>query len=215
MNTTRLSAVLALATTAGITGCCGAEEQHAVTVSAPGFLSVTRDGVTRQIESVFRITDPPTPPATFDFIFNTLEGSTSGEGIALTVGGNDPVSDELVSLTLALPVTLRSGDQYPVGATFSTDPGVNDARLIGQYDLQQPNQAEAAFTISTYTFPPGVYNATFRATTSTGTIRVTQRERGRVELTLNLSFTDAAGKTVTVTGPMQAVTESVTPPCYS
>ena len=215
MNSTKWFAALALATTIAITGCCGAEEQHAVTIST-GFdsLIVTRDGVTRKIGSVSRATVPPTSPPTFEFVFNTLEGNTIGDGIALSTGGNDPVTDELVIVALALPMSLRQGDQYPVGATYTVEPGLENAPgVFGAYDLQQPNQAETSFTVATYTFPPGVYNATFRAVASSGTVSVVERERGRIVLSLNLTFTDAGGKTATVTGRMQAVTERFTPPC--
>ena len=215
MSTKALLAALALATAGGLIGCCDAEEQHAVTVSAPGLLTVTRDGATRQIESVIRATDPPIPTANFQFVFNTLEGNTVGDGFALSLSGNDPVSDELITLAVALPMTLRDGDQVPVGTTFRIEPGIDDQRLFGAYDLQDPTKAETSLTISTYTFPPGTYTPTFQASATTGTIQVVERERGRLALMLNLTFTDPAGKTVNVAGKMQAVTERYTPPCFS
>lgn len=213
MNATHFLAAVALATT--LAACCGAEEEHAVSIS-PGVdsLTLTRDGVSRKFGTVARATVPPTSPPTFEFVFNTLEGNTIGDGIALSIGGDDPVTNELVLVSLALPMSLRIGDQYTVGATYTVQPGLDNAPgVFGAYDLQQPNQAEAAFTTSTYTFPPGVYNATFQAATTTGTLRVIERERGRLGLSLNLTFTDAAGKTVTVTGQMHAFTERFTPPC--
>jgi hypothetical protein len=215
MNTTRWLAAFTLATTIAITGCCGNDEQHAVTISTgQDSLTVTRDGVARKVGSVSRATVPPTSPPTFEFVFNTLEGNTIGDGIALSVGGDDPVTGELVIVALALPMSLLLGDQYSVGGTYSVEPGLPNAPgVFGAYDLNQPNQAEASFTTATYTFPPGVYTATFRAVTSTGTVQVVERERGRLVLSLNLNFADAAGKTATVTGRMQAITERFTPPC--
>jgi hypothetical protein len=53
----------------------------------------------------------------------------------------------------------------------------------------------------------------FRAVTSSGTIGVTGRENGRAELSLNLSFADATGKTALVEGRVQAVTERFTIAC--
>jgi hypothetical protein len=210
----QLLAAFALPVAIAITGCCGAKEQHAINIS-PG-LSVTRNGVTRSVGTSARATAPPTSEAQFQFVFNTLEGSTIGDGIALSTGGNDPVTDELIIVALALPMSLREGDEYTIGNTYAVQPGVeNDPGAFGAYDLQQPNQAEASFTVATYTFPPGEYNATFRAVATTGTVRVTNRERGRVELALNLTFTDAAGNTATVTGPVIASNERYTPPCYS
>ena len=215
MNRTESLAAFVLATTIAITGCCGNDEQHAVSISTgPDLLTVTRDGVARKIGSVSRATVPPTSPPTFEFVYNTLEGNTIGDGIALSVGGDDPITGELVIVALALPMSLRLGDQYQVGATYSVEPGLENAPgVFGAYDLNQPNQAEASFTVATYTFPPGVYNATFRAVTSTGTVQVVERERGRLVLSLNLTFTDAGGKTATVTGRMLAITERFTEPC--
>jgi len=211
----RWLAAIGLVTTLAMTGClCGADEGHAVTVSAPDALTVTRDGVARKVEVVTRLTEPEASPTTFQFVFNAVEGSTNGEGVALSLSGADATSDELVILTLALPVALRRGDEYPVGATFTVDPGLTpDPRLWGAYDLRQPDEAEAAFTIASYSFPPPQFTVNFRAATSTGTIRVTQRQRGSVELSLNLSFTDASGKTTTVTGRAQANSERFTAPC--
>jgi hypothetical protein len=221
MNARRvLSAALGAAAIVAMSGCsslCGAREQRAVTLGA-GItgLTVVRDGTTRRVEVVTRLTEPLTNPSTFDFVFNTIEGSRSGEGVALSLSGNDPVSDELVALTLALPVSLRSGDEYAVGSTFTIEVGLDsDPRSWGPHDLKQSNQAEAAFTIAKYSFPPPTFTVNFRAVTSTGTIRVTDRDDGSVEFTLNLSFTDANGKTTLVTGNVQGVTERYTPPCIS
>ncbi|MFL5594476.1 MAG: hypothetical protein ACJ785_07685 [Gemmatimonadaceae bacterium] len=216
MNTTQWLTAFGLATTVAINGCCGNHEQHAVTISTgPDALTVTRDGVARKLESVIRATTPPTSPPTFEFVYNTLQGSTIGDGIALSVSGDDPVTGELVTLSLALPMSLQVGDQYTVGASYTVEPGVPNAPgVFGAYDLNQSNQAEAAFSAATYTFPPGVYNTSYRAVTSSGTVQVVERERGRLGLSLNLTFTDAGGKTVTVTGRVQAVTETFIPPCY-
>ena len=213
MHASQWLAGFALATTMATTGCCGSE-QRAVTVSASDSLTVTRNGTTRKVEIVTRLDETQGSASSFDFVYNTIEGSRNGEGIALTLSGVDPVSDEVVLLVLALPVSLRDGDEYPIGATFSVDAGVpSDPRFWGPHDLQQPNQAEAAFTIASYTFPPGVYTSTYRAAASTGTIRVTDRENGWVQMTLNLTFSDANGATTAVTGRVQANSEEFSPPC--
>jgi hypothetical protein len=208
-----------IVTTAALSGCnyCGADEQHAVNLGA-GLegLTVVRDGVTRKIDVVSRLTSPPAEGSKFDFVFNTIEGSSTGEGIALTISGPDPVTDETIALTLALPVSLRQGDQYSIGATFTIDVSLDgDPRSYGPHDLQQSNQAEAAFTVAKYTFPPPTFTVNFRAVTSTGTVRVTDRDDGQVELSLNLSFVDVNGKTSLVTGSVQVSTEKYTPPCLS
>jgi hypothetical protein len=197
-----------------VSACSCGDDQLAVTISGPDLLTVTRGGVTRKVETGAQLTVPPANPSTFAFVYNTLEGSTSGDGLALTLSGRDPVTDELVILTVAVPVSLRQGDQYRIGETFTIEPTVDgDPRATGPYDLQRSDQAGAAFSVSTYTFPPATFTIGFRAVTSAGTILVAQREKGRVQLLLSLTFTDASGKTAVVTGKLQAVTQQLSTPC--
>jgi hypothetical protein len=198
-----------VAATIANNGCnfCG-PEQHAITTSANP-LTLGGDIATRQIQYVtYRLTEPPASHDAFQFVFNTLEGSTNGEGVALTLSGTDAVTQEILTIVLALPVTLREGDVYDVGATFSVEVGTaTETRLWGAHDLAQSNKADVAFVVATYSFPPPVYTPNFRAVASTGTIRVADRTPGHVQLELNLSFTDAAGNVRTLTGDAQADTE--------
>ena len=197
---------LVIAATIATTGCdyCG-PEQHAITTSA-NTLMLGGGIATRQIQYVtYRLTEPPATHDQFQFLFNTLEGSTNGEGVAFTLKGTEAITQEVVWLVLALPVSLRQGDEYPVGATFSID--VNSPAqpgFWGAHDLAESNKADVAFVVSTYTFPPPVFTPNFTAVSTTGTIRVVNRTKGYVQLDLNLSFTDANGNVRTVTGDGQA-----------
>jgi hypothetical protein len=197
---------IVVAATITSTGCnyCG-PEQHAITTSA-NTLMMSGGITTRQIQYVtYNLTEPPASHDLFQFVFNALEGSTNGEGVAFTLKGTDAITQEVVWLVLALPVSLRQGDEYSVGSTFSIDmnspaqPG-----FWGAHDLAQSNQADVAFVVSTYTFPPPVFTPNFTAVSTTGTIRVVNRTKGYVQLDLNLSFTDANGNVRTVTGDGQA-----------
>jgi hypothetical protein len=203
-----LSAFVVAATIAS-TGCnyCG-PEQHAITTSA-GTLTLGGDIATRQIQYViYRLTEPPASHDQFQFVFNTLEGSTNGEGVALTLSGTDATTQEIVTIVLALPVALRQGDVYSIGSTFSVEVGsATEARLWGAHDLAQSTKADVAFVVATYSFPPPVYTANFRAVSSSGTIRVVNRTNGHLQLQLDLSFTDANGAVRTVTGDARADTE--------
>ncbi len=204
-----------VAATIADSGCsyCG-PEQHAITTSANSLM--LGDGLAAgQLQYVtYRLTEPPASHDVFAFVFNTLEGSTNGEGVALTVQGTDPLTQEVVTIVLALPVSLRQGDEYAVGATFSVDVGsIAETQLWGAHDLAQSNMADVAFVVSRYSFPPPVYTPNFRAVTSTGTIRVVNRTRGHVQLELNLSFTNATGFVRTVTGDAQANTEKFAALC--
>jgi hypothetical protein len=210
MSTTRL--VSTFATAIAMTGCCGGED-HAVTLSAPSGFTVTRDGVTRQVLAVMHYTRPPVASSTLEFVYNTIEGARSGDGITLSLTGSDAINHDQFILALALPVTIRVGDVYTVSTTYSVDPGVSGPPLFGPYDLKQSNQAEAALTVATYNFPPATYDVTYRATTSSGTIRVTERDPGRIMWEYDLNFLDATGNAIAVTGRLQADSERVQRSC--
>jgi hypothetical protein len=200
-----LSALIVAATIAN-TGCnsCG-PEQHAITTGSSG-LSMGGSVANRTIQYVtYHLTEPPASHPDFQFLFNTLEGSTNGEGVAFTITGTDAVTQQVVWLVLALPVALRQGDQYTVGSTFSIDVGSPaQTGFWGAHDLAQSNKADVAFVVSTYSFPPPVNTPNFTAVSSSGTIRVVNRTPGNVQLDLDLSFTDANGSVRTLTGPAQA-----------
>jgi hypothetical protein len=157
----------------------------------------------------YHLTEPPARHDEFQFLFNALEGSTNGEGVAFTLRGQDAITQEYVWIVLALPVSLHQGDVYSVGSTFSVDvaspaqPG-----FWGAHDLAQSNKADVAFVVSTYASPPGGFTPTFTAVSSTGTIRVLNRTSTQVEVDLDLTFTDANGNVRTLTGPGAATAES-------
>jgi len=205
-----------LATTVAASGCngCG-PEQHAITTTSPNNFILGLPAVSRQVQFVNRrLTEPPATHEDFQFIFNTLEGSTNGEGVAITWSGTDAGTQEVVTLVLALPVVLRDGDDYAIGSTFSVDPGTPaEEGFWGAHDLQDPNKADVAFVISTYSFPPPVFTPNFRAVTTTGTVHVIGRSRGHVQLAVDLSFTDANGNTRTLTGNAQADNEKFAALC--
>jgi hypothetical protein len=215
MKITRwLIPVFAVTTGSATNGCslCG-PEQHAITTSA-NTLTLGGEFGTRQIQFVnLRLTEPPASGDQMDFVFNTLEGSTSGEGVALTFSGTDAITQEIVTFTVALPVALQEGTDYTVGSTFNIEVGSTDPAMWGAHDLQQSNKADAAFVIATYSFPPPVYTPTFRAVQSSGTVHVADRSNGHVQLQLSLSFNDATGKTRTVTGNAEANTEKSAATC--
>jgi hypothetical protein len=202
-----LSAVVLLAATSLNTGCsaCG-PEQHAITTGSSG-LSMGGGVANRTIQYVtYHLTEPPASHNDFHFLFDALEGSTNGEGVAFTLRGQDAITQEYVWSVLALPVSLRQGDVYSVGSTFSIDVGSPaQAGFWGAHDLAQPTKADVAFVVSTYSSPG--YTPTFTAVASTGTIRVVDRSPGQVQLDLDLSFTDANGGVRTLTGPAQASAE--------
>ncbi len=180
-------------------------------ILAPDQVTVQLNNHTLFFYSNTNLTSPPVSSSKLDFIFSTLAGSTSGEGIALTFRGSEATSPQAMMLSLAVPVALHNGDVYTVGSTFANDPNVTDDAL-GQYNLAQSNQAEVAFNVSNNNFP-NPYEVTYRATSTTGTIRVTSRSGDQVELTLDLHLTDANGTVATVVGRVQAINQRMSASC--
>src|SRR5215203_5188995 len=94
-----LALILPFAAASGGVACnfCGADEQRAVNVGTGiDSLSVVVGGVPRKVEAVGRLIPQDIGEAEFGFVYNTIEGSRSGEGIALTLGGRDPITDDIV-----------------------------------------------------------------------------------------------------------------------
>ena len=213
INTRRLfAAAFTAATAIAMTGCCGGE-QHSIRISAPDLLTVQLGNNTLLFYSNTSLTSPPLVPSDLEFVFNTLEGSTGGEGVMISYRGSEAASNQALMLSLALPVALHNGDVYTVGGAFSNVPDEIDANAHGPYDLLDPNKAEVALSESTYTFPPAHFDVNYRATTASGTVRVTNRSSTSVELALDLSFTDAAGRTATLVGRVQAAAERTKASC--
>jgi hypothetical protein len=206
---------LALIGTIAATGCHCEGEQQNVVVSSPAGLTLTADGVERHLTvPVTRLTEFHITRPAFRFLYNTLEGSNNGEGVAFGVTGTDPVTNDVVALSIALPVSFRVGDEYPIVSTYPVEATLNtDIRSWGAHDLQFSNKAEVAFTTAVYTFPPPVYTPNYRAATTSGTIRVVDRQRGRVELSLNLTFADDTGKTKALRGNVVTNTGTVDTGC--
>lgn len=208
-----LSVLLIVAATTANTGCnyCG-PEQHAITTGSSG-LSMGGDIANRTIQYVtYHLTEPPARHSEFQFLFDALEGSTNGEGVAFTLRGSDAITQEVVWVVLALPVQLHQGDTYSVGSTFSIDvASPSQTGFWGAHDLAQSGKADVAFVVSTYS--SAVYTPTFTAVSSTGTIRVLNRTSTTVEVDLDLRFTDANGKVRTLTGPAHADAESFPARC--
>ena len=212
ISTQRLFAPAWTAAAIAINACCGGE-QHSIGLSAPDLLTVQVANNTLLFYSNTNVTSPPVNPSGLEFVFNTLEGSTGGEGVLITMRGSEATSNQALMLSLAAPVALYNGAVYTVGGAFSNYPNESDANTYGPYDLLNPSQAEVALTVSTYTFPPAHYDVNYQATTASGTIRVTNRSSEQVELTLDLSFTDATGRTASVVGRVQAVARSAKASC--
>ncbi|HUP89367.1 MAG TPA: hypothetical protein VM100_08455 [Longimicrobiales bacterium] len=195
---------------------CGAEEQRAINVGVYDSITVTRAGQTSRLQLGARVGDTEITRPTFDSVFTAVDkGLNANRSVILSLGGTDPATGEIVLASFILPSDLRKGAQYTVTSTFNIEPGFSTTPLSWGTRGANGSNAVLGFTTSTYTFPPANFTINYRATSASGTITVTNRGSGFVELQLAIQFTDASGRPGSMTGRIQATAERYTPPCFS
>ena len=196
---------------------CDAEEERAISISSVDSLTLTFGTQSTRMQFGSRVGNRELPPASFEPVFDAIEDPDSppARSIVLTFDAIESASNQL-TIAIAVPEDLTRGDVYTVSGTFIAEPRLStDPALFGTRDLQGANNAQIAFTRWRYTFPPPVNTVTYRASTATGTIRVTQRSNDYVELEVNLQVTDPVNGPASITGRVQAQTERHTPACLS
>ena len=195
---------------------CGAAEQRAVTVNTDPALAYTRADALAPapLQLIARVTEQEAGSGGFAELFAVVDdGASIGRGVMLPLGGRDSTTGESIALTLVLPTPLRAGTTFSVWRAFELPLGDLPRGAMAPRALADPSRAEIAFRTGTYHFPPAEWRTTFLATVASGTVRVRDRHDRGVSLTLDLVVTDAAGRTVRLTGPVGVFAERYTPPC--
>jgi hypothetical protein len=199
---------------------CGREER---TVNVRGSFQLDREAGRPDVVGLEgRAYHPRIPEESFRFTWDAVNGrsgagSTSGVMLTLT-GGSQPDAAGVAVLTglmLAVPLPLAVGASYPVFGTFPP-PGPAympmDWEGWGERRLNRAGEGEVALRVFDYhTIGMRVENE-FIATAVTGTVQVTARSRDHVELRLDITATDAAGRQLRLQGDFTAGNERYTPP---
>ena len=202
-------------------GCgilCDAEEQLSVTfstdptvsiVTATDSMAISMNGSVSNYDGV----------ADFNAIFRAVDdGATLGKAIQITMGGRDPVTDELISLGVVIPTPIRSSSTFQVGGAFAEpfDLPASGEKSHWKLVTTPPNgRALAAFRTGLYTFPPATLTDTYVATEATGTISVTRAGGDGYQIMMDLTFHDSTGKASSVRGRAQIIRSRYTPSCIS
>jgi hypothetical protein len=194
---------------------CNAPEERSISVSTIDSLQITINGRSMALQLGAHIGQAEISRTHFDPLFNAIEDRGSANtGLLISVGGPDPATNEQVLLTIAVPADMSRNDVYTIANTFAVEPGFSTTPLtFGVRATQNPNTADVAFGTSTYTFPPPLFTVNYRATSATGTIRVTERGDGYAIMRLDIDLVDATGRTAFVNGQIQVATGRYTPPC--
>jgi hypothetical protein len=195
--------------------CCNAPEQYAISAGAADTLTIAGPGRTTRLQLTGRISDAELGAAQFRPMYEAIRGQpVNAAAVVITVADHDEASGEFFSLTLALPADLRRGARFTVGGAFpAMVGGGNHPGTWGTRNLREAERPEVAFSTSAYTFPPPQWTNTFVALQANGTIEVVERGTGWFKVRLALVFTDEHGRTVEISGNVQAQAERHTPSC--
>jgi hypothetical protein len=199
---------------------CGREE---LTVNVRGSFQLDREvGRPDVVGLEGRAYHPRIREESFRFTWDAVKGrggagGTVGVMLTLSGGGSPDAAgvNVLTGMMLAVPLPLTAGASYPVTGTFPP-PGSAympmDWEGWGERQLDRPGEGLVALRVFDYhTIGMRVENE-FIATAVTGTVQVTARYRDHVDLRLDITATDAAGRQLRLHGDFSATNERYTPP---
>jgi hypothetical protein len=199
---------------------CGREER---TVNVHGSFHLERDAGRPDVVGLEgRAHTPRISEESFRFTWDAVNGRGGGGGtvgVMLTLSGGGSADAAgvavLTGMVLAVPLPLSAGASYPVTGTFPP-PGAGympmDWAGWGERRLARAAEGEVALRVFDYhTIGMRVENE-FIATAVSGTVQVTARRSDQVELRLDITATDAAGRQLRLHGDFTATNERYTPP---
>lgn len=201
-------------------GCDDVNRIHAAT--APGF-GVTRVGAAGTTGAMLYGTADYTQRETgslpdFDEVFAVLaRNSGDGRNLQFTLTGYETPPGDRIVLVLSVPTRAQQGDRFRVVGAF-TPPGPWQDEWTFRRAVA-PGDTEIGFarTRATIPNPPYDYAAIYTATRATGTIQVLRRERGHLDLQVDVTATDEAGRAYRIAGTLgvSAATEGEACPTLS
>jgi hypothetical protein len=164
--------------------------------------------------------DTQTSPAQFEPAWDAVtKGNTSADAVAFTLSGGTPADAQgvtvLTALVLVLPTPLQVGRRYAVGAAIAP-PSETDMPMYwsvwGPRSTTRADQADVALRVFDYhTIGMRVEND-FIARIATGTVDVVRRVDNSLELRVDITATDAAGRVLRLHGDVDVRAERYTPP---
>lgn len=206
----RIATAAALLALAGSLGGCslGCEDVNRIhAATAPGF-GVTQVGAAGTTVAMLYGTADYTQEETgslpdFDEVFAVLaRNSGDGRNLQFTLTGYETPPGDRIVLVLSIPTRAQQGDRFRVTGAF-TPPGPWQEEWTFRRAVA-PGDAEIGFarTRATIPNPPYNYAAIYTATRATGTIDVLRRERGHLDLRVDMTATDEAGRAYRIAGTL-------------
>ena len=214
------AALLALAATLGGCGlgCEDVNRIHAAT--APGFGVTAADAAGTTGAMLFGSADYTQEETgsipDFDEVFAVLaRNSGDGRNLQFTLVGYETVPGDRIVLVLSIPTRAQQGDRFRVTGAFAPP-----APWVDEWTFRRavaPGDVEIAFarTRATIPNPPYHYAPVYTATRAAGTVQVLRRERGHLDLQVDLVASDDAGRGYRVAGTMGVTAAREGEACFS
>ena len=201
-----------------VCAACGEEEKSLVT---HGTFTVERPFATAAtVEVEGRWFDSNASSSQFEPAWEAVtRGSSSAEAIALTLSGGTAANAQgmtvLTAFVVVLPTPLRAGQRYTIGTAIAP-PSETDMPMYwhvwGPRAVTRAGEADVALRVFDYqTIGMRVEND-FIARVATGTIEVLRRGEDLVELRVDVTAHDAAGRMLRLHGDFEVRAERYTPP---
>lgn len=214
------AAVLALAATLGGCGlgCEDVNRIHAATGAGFGVTAVGAAGTTGAMlyGSADYTQEETGSLPDFDEVFAVL-ARNSGDARSLQftlVGYETPPGDRIV-LVLSVPTRAQQGDRFRVAGAFTPPGPWEDEWTFRRAVAAGETEIGFARTRATIPNPPYNYTAVYTATAATGTVEVLGRDRGRLELRVDVTATDASGRGYRVAGTVNVTAGNEGEACFT
>lgn len=214
------AALLALAATLGGCGlgCEDVNRIHAATASGFGVTATGSAGTTAAMlyGSADYTQEETGSLPDFDEVFAVLaRNSGDGRSLQFTLVGYETVPGDRITLVLAIPTRAQQGDRLRVTGAFAPPAPWADEWTFRR--AVAAGETEVGFSRARATIPNPPYNyaAHYTATAATGSIQVLRRERGHLDLQVDLAVTDAAGRGYRVAGTLGVTAATEGEACIS
>ncbi|MEW5930226.1 MAG: hypothetical protein AB1941_22435 [Gemmatimonadota bacterium] len=198
-------AVLALAATLGGCGlgCEDVNRIHAATAAGFGVTEVVAAGTTGAMlyGSADYTQEETGSLPDFDEVFAVLaRNSGDSRSLQFTLTGYETPPGDRIVLVLSVPTRAQQGDRFRVTGAFAPPGPWQDEWTFRR--AVAPGETEIGFarTRATIPNPPYNYAAVYTATRAAGTVEVLGRDRGRLDLRVDLTATDDAGRGYRIAG---------------
>jgi hypothetical protein len=200
-----------------LVGACGREQR---TIDVRGSFDVQRQlGGAAVLALEGRLYQDDLPSSDFDAMWSIVtRGTQAASGVTVTLSGGSERDASgrsvLAGVILVMPTPLSTGATYPIQHALAVPAQGMPMywSFWGPVHMLVPGRADVGVRIFDYHASGMVVENDHVAVAATGTIEVLRRLGQQVELRLDVTTTDAAGRQATLRGDFTISPERYTPP---